>query len=141
MSRESDHEESRRAIRIGRREATATAGAALLAALVGIPAAAKSVPPSSRDDLREAQRFERERKYAPTRSGRIAYVERGEGAALLLLHGFRSTGINGGGHRSPVRATQVYCAGLHGTWLQRSAQEQSVSLGARPLPAIGAFAS
>jgi len=66
---------------------TAT-GAALLVAGIGVPALGKGLPPALSGDAQEAQWYERERKYVQTRYGRIAYVERGRGAAVLLLHGF-----------------------------------------------------
>ena len=71
-----------------RRELMVAAGAALLSAAVGLPALAKSRSPVAEGDAQEAQRYQRERRFVQTRFGRIAYVERGRGAAVLLLHGF-----------------------------------------------------
>ncbi|MHB8811770.1 MAG: alpha/beta fold hydrolase [Steroidobacteraceae bacterium] len=87
MSRESDLE-GRRPTMIGRRQVISASGAALLAAAVGMPAVGKGLSLVSGGDAEEAQRYQRERKYAQTRYGRIAYVERGRGAAVLMLHGF-----------------------------------------------------
>src|SRR5271165_7382973 len=43
---------------------------------------------SAVEDGQEAQRYDRERRYANLACGRIAYVERGRGPVALLLHGF-----------------------------------------------------
>jgi haloalkane dehalogenase len=88
MNGRNDRRKSREAAAVGRREVIAAAGAALLAAAAVTPALAKSLPQVSSGDAVEAERYARERKYAQTRYGRIAYVERGSGAAVLLLHGF-----------------------------------------------------
>lgn len=92
MSGGSDRGNSRRATVIGRREVTLAAGAALLAATVATPAL-ESLPQVASGDAEEARRFERQRRYASTRYGRIAYVERGRGATVLLLHGFPLNGF------------------------------------------------
>lgn len=93
MSGGSDRGNNRRATVIGRREVTLAAGAALSAATVATPASGKSLPQVASSDADEARRFERQRKYASTRYGRIAYVERGRGATVLLLHGFPLNGF------------------------------------------------
>lgn len=93
MSGGSDRGNSREAAVVGRREVIAAAGAGLLAAAVGTPALARSLPQVSSSDAEEAKRYARERKYAQTRYGRIAYVERGSGATALLLHGFPLNGF------------------------------------------------
>ena len=91
MSGGRDHGKNGEATRIGRREVIG--GAALLAAAVGTRAFGKRLPLASSGDAEEAQRYQRQRKYAQTRYGRIAYVERGQGAAVLLLHGFPLNGF------------------------------------------------
>jgi len=42
----------------------------------------------SLDDERAAQRYNKERRFAQTAFGRIAYIDRGTGPAVLFLHGF-----------------------------------------------------
>lgn len=79
---------SRQLAVMGRREVMVAAGAAVLGAAVGLPALATSRSPVSEEDMQEAQRYQRERQFVQTRFGRIAYVDRGRGAAVLLLHGF-----------------------------------------------------
>ncbi|HEV2270804.1 MAG TPA: alpha/beta hydrolase [Steroidobacteraceae bacterium] len=86
--RGADDRSSTQSAAVGRRQVIAATGAALLAAAVGVPALGKTLPPVSVGDAQEMLRYQRERKYAQTRYGRIAYVERGRGAAVLLLHGF-----------------------------------------------------
>src|SRR6266478_5652916 len=69
----------------------------LLAASVGvfvvgaIEGAAFGQPisvPSSSEDNAAARRYDRERRFAETPFGRIAYIDRGTGPAALFLHGF-----------------------------------------------------
>lgn len=79
---------SRQLAVMGRRDVMVAAGAALLGAAVGLPALARGRSPVSEADVQEAQRYQRERQFVQTRFGRIAYVDRGRGAAVLLLHGF-----------------------------------------------------
>jgi haloalkane dehalogenase len=98
MRDDSHTEEARRAATVSRRKMIAATGGALWAAAVGRVALGKAAPsPSSGNsasaDAREAQWYARERKYVQTRYGRIAYVERGSGAAALLLHGFPLNGF------------------------------------------------
>lgn len=92
MSGPSDQTKTRQGIAMGRREMIAVAGAALLAAVV-TPALAESSARVTSSDAEEARRYARERKYAQTRHGRIAYVERGSGATALFLHGFPLNGF------------------------------------------------
>jgi hypothetical protein len=40
------------------------------------------------EDAEEAQRYQRERRYAQTRYGRIAYIERGRGAQADMVAAF-----------------------------------------------------
>ncbi|MGH8291387.1 MAG: alpha/beta fold hydrolase [Steroidobacteraceae bacterium] len=65
----------------------------MLAAAVSGAAIGKSESPASSGDVVEAQRYDRERKYVQTRYGRIAYIERGRGPAVILLHGFPLNGF------------------------------------------------
>jgi pimeloyl-ACP methyl ester carboxylesterase len=44
--------------------------------------------PSSSEDNAAARRYDRERRFAETPFGRIAYIDRGTGPAALFLHGF-----------------------------------------------------
>src|SRR5271170_1319552 len=74
---------------IGRREAIIATGGLLLASTLRNGAHAESMPAASAlEDGQEAERYDRERKYADLAFGRIAYVERGQGPVALLLHGF-----------------------------------------------------
>lgn len=94
MSSAGQHKNSGRPLGIRRREAIVALGASLAAAsIAGGRALAKSLPRAPSADADEAKRYHRERKYAQTRYGRIAYVERGRGAAVLLLHGFPLNGF------------------------------------------------
>lgn len=93
MSAGSDERNTREGMVMGRREVIAAAGAALLAAAVVAPAVAKGLSQVSSSDAEEAKRYAHERKYAQTRYGNIAYIERGSGAAVLLLHGFPLNGF------------------------------------------------
>ena len=42
----------------------------------------------SKGDARTARRYDKERRFAQTSFGRIAYIDRGKGPAALFLHGF-----------------------------------------------------
>lgn len=132
MSGGGDHEDSRREIVIGRREFAAAAGVALLAAAKGITALGQRPPPMAAGDPVEARRYERERKYAQTRYGRIAYVERGRGPAVLLLHGFPLNGFQWRGV-IPRLCTQRRCVApdFMGLGFSEVPREQAVSLGAQ----------
>jgi haloalkane dehalogenase len=132
MSGRGDHEDSRREISTGRREFAAAAGTALLAAATGATALGRRPPPISAGDPREAQRYERERKYAHTRYGRIAYVERGQGPAVLLLHGFPLNAFQWRGV-IPRLCAQRRCVApdFMGLGFSEVPKEQGVSLGAQ----------
>jgi haloalkane dehalogenase len=43
---------------------------------------------ASREDDEAARRYDKERRFAETAFGRIAYIDRGTGPAVLFLHGF-----------------------------------------------------
>lgn len=128
----SHHESSRPATAMSRREAIAAAGAALLTGAVGVPAWGQSLPPVSSDDAEEARRYGRERQYAQTRYGRIAYIERGRGAVVLLLHGFPLNGFQWRGV-IPRLSTKRRCVApdFMGLGFTDAAKGQSVALGAQ----------
>lgn len=92
----------------------------------------KSLQRPASEDVEEAQRYHRERKYARTRYGRIAYVERGRGATVLLLHGFP---LNGFQWRGVIRrlSAQRRCLApdFMGLGFTEVASGQSVSPGAQ----------
>ncbi|RDZ27789.1 alpha/beta fold hydrolase [Lysobacter silvisoli] len=71
-----------------RRFLTATATTLAAGAFAGLAGAAAPASASAR----EAAVFHGARRYLSTRHGRIAYVERGRGAAALFLHGFPLNG-------------------------------------------------
>jgi haloalkane dehalogenase len=52
-----------------------------------------SLAPSWNGDDADARRYDRERRFAETAFGRIAYIERGTGPAALFLHGFPLSGF------------------------------------------------
>ena len=69
----------------------------LLRASVGIFAATaiggaafgeRASAPSAREDDAAARRYDKERRFATIAAGRIAYIDRGKGPAVLFLHGF-----------------------------------------------------
>jgi pimeloyl-ACP methyl ester carboxylesterase len=69
----------------------------LLIASVGVVAATalgaaafgqRSSAPSADEDNLAARRYDKERRFVEIAAGRIAYVDRGNGAAALFLHGF-----------------------------------------------------
>jgi pimeloyl-ACP methyl ester carboxylesterase len=62
----------------------AFAASAIGGAAFGRPASA----PSPSEDNAAARRYDRERRFAETVFGRIAYIDRGRGLAALFLHGF-----------------------------------------------------
>ena len=63
--------------------------AGLTAAGVGLyQTSLAKTPDESEADAVAALRYNKERRFLPTRCGRIAYIERGTGAPVLLLHGF-----------------------------------------------------
>jgi pimeloyl-ACP methyl ester carboxylesterase len=110
----------------------AAMGASLVAASIGRQALAKSQSRVSSGDAVEAERYHRERKYAQTRYGRIAYVERGRGAAVLLLHGFPLNGFQWRGV-IPRLSAQRRCLApdLMGLGFTEVAAGQRVSPGAQ----------
>lgn len=132
MSRARDHGNSRREIAIGRRDAIIAAGAAFLAAAIGTRASGKSLPRVASSDTEEAEQYHRWRKYAATRYGRIAYVERGRGPAVLLLHGFPLNGFQWRGV-IPRLCSRRRCMApdFMGLGYTEVARGQSVSLGAQ----------
>jgi haloalkane dehalogenase len=69
-----------------RRELLAMSVGLLTAAMLGRVAVARSSLVS--DDGAAAKRHDSERRFAETRFGRIAYIDRGSGRAALFLHGF-----------------------------------------------------
>lgn len=131
MSSESDLESCRPTM-MGRRQVITATGAALLAAAVGMPAVGKGLPLVSSGDAEEAQRYRRERKYVQTRYGRIAYVERGRGAAVLMLHGFPLNSFQWRGV-IPRLCTQRRCLApdFMGLGFTEVSSTQSVALGAQ----------
>jgi hypothetical protein len=56
--------------------------------IVGATVGQSSSAPSTSEDNAAARRNDRERRFAETTFGRIAYIERGTGAAALFLLGF-----------------------------------------------------
>lgn len=123
---------SRDATVIGRREVIIGSGAALLAAAVATPALGKSLPQAASSDAEEAQRYQRQRKYVATRYGRIAYLERGRGTAVLLLHGFPLNGFQWRGVISRLCAQRRCVApDFMGLGYTEVAKGQSVSPGAQ----------
>lgn len=126
------HENSRPATTMSRREVLAAAGAALLAGAVAMPAWGQGLPPVSSDDAEEARRYGRERQYAQTRFGRIAYIERGRGAAVLLLHGFPLNGFQWRGVIPRLSTTRRCVApDFMGLGFTETVRGQSVALGAQ----------
>ena len=73
-----------------RREFLAASVSGLAAGVVGGVAwgAGASGGDVSSGDARAARRYDKERRFAQTSFGRIAYIERGKGPAALFLHGF-----------------------------------------------------
>jgi len=77
-----------------RRDILITSVGAMMASAIGASAFGQptSAPSRSEDDA-AARRHDRERRFAETAFGRIAYVDRGEGPAVLFLHGFPLSGF------------------------------------------------
>jgi pimeloyl-ACP methyl ester carboxylesterase len=67
---------------------TASVGAMMASAIGGAAFGQPSSAPSPSEDNVAARRHDRERRFAETAFGRIAYIERGTGPAALFLHGF-----------------------------------------------------
>src|SRR5258708_18424949 len=63
-------------------------GALVAGAISGAAFGQPSSAPSPSEDTDAARRHDRERRFAETAFGRIAYIDRGTGPALLFLHGF-----------------------------------------------------
>jgi pimeloyl-ACP methyl ester carboxylesterase len=76
-----------------RRELLAMAAGAVVATAIDPVAFGQptSAPTPSEDD-EAARRHDRERRFAETAFGRIAYIDRGTGEAALFLHGFPLSG-------------------------------------------------
>jgi pimeloyl-ACP methyl ester carboxylesterase len=70
-----------------RRELIAISVAALVASAIGGTAFGQPAPSPSEDNA-AARRYDRERRFAKTVFGRIAYIDRGTGPSALFLHGF-----------------------------------------------------
>jgi pimeloyl-ACP methyl ester carboxylesterase len=94
---------------IHRREFLATASAALAAGVLGGCATRRAGGGSSTiagaGEPTDAAAFRAARRFAETRFGRIAYVERGAGEAALFLHGFP---LNGFQWRGALDRLSVY---------------------------------
>jgi haloalkane dehalogenase len=72
-----------------RREILAASIGAVIASAIGTPALARSFSQGSlSDDDAASRRYDRERRFADTAFGRIAYIDKGTGPAALFLHGF-----------------------------------------------------
>jgi pimeloyl-ACP methyl ester carboxylesterase len=71
-----------------RRQVLAGALGALAAARVSAHEVGAKPLTDAKADAAAARRHDRERRFAPTAFGRIAYVDRGRGPAALFLHGF-----------------------------------------------------
>jgi pimeloyl-ACP methyl ester carboxylesterase len=72
-----------------RRDILTTSVGAMMASAIGVSAFGQpSSALSQNEDRAAAQRFDREGRFAETAFGRIAYVERGKGPAVLFLHTF-----------------------------------------------------
>jgi len=68
-----------------------TAGGLVAGSLVARIARSKGLAGDTNatdSDAEAAKRYDKERKFAPTTFGRIAYIDRGTGPAVLFLHGF-----------------------------------------------------
>jgi haloalkane dehalogenase len=117
---------------IGRREVMAATAGALLAAVLGRRAWGQSRVAVPNGDAEEVARYQRERKYAQTRYGRIAYIDRGRGPAVLLLHGFPLNGYQWRGVIPRLRAQRRCLApDFMGLGYTEVAPGQSVSPGAQ----------
>src|SRR5260370_32566996 len=66
----------------------ASVGVVVATALGAAAFGQRSSAPSADEDSLAARRYDKERRFAEIAAGRIAYVERGNGAAALFLHGF-----------------------------------------------------
>ncbi len=64
----------------------ASVGAFVAGAISGAAFGQPSSAPSPSEDTAAARRHDRERRFAETAFGRIAYIDRGTGPAALFLH-------------------------------------------------------
>jgi haloalkane dehalogenase len=72
-----------------RRDFLTSSVGAMMASAIGVSAVGRpSLAPSQSEDRAAARRYDRERRFAETAFGRIAYIDRGKGPAVLFLHGF-----------------------------------------------------
>jgi haloalkane dehalogenase len=72
-----------------RRDILTTSVGAIMASSIGVSAFGQSSSaPLQSEDRAAARRYDRERRFAETTFGRIAYIERGKGPAVLFPHGF-----------------------------------------------------
>jgi len=73
-----------------RRDFLSASVGGMMASAIGAPAFARSfsVGSPSEDDA-AARRYNKERRFAETAFGRIAYIDKGTGSVVLFLHGFR----------------------------------------------------
>ena len=72
-----------------RRDILAASLGAIIARSLGAPALARSFSRAAlSDDDAASRRHDRERRFADTAFGRIAYIDKGTGPAALFLHGF-----------------------------------------------------
>jgi haloalkane dehalogenase len=71
-----------------RRWLIAAGGLAAVTAFGGGAQAHRLDPSDAEADAAAARRHDRERRFAATRFGRIAHIDRGQGPAALFLHGF-----------------------------------------------------
>src|SRR5260370_11006213 len=60
--------------------------------------------PSPSEDNAAARRYDKERQFAETVFGRIAYIDRGRGPAVLFLHGFPLSSFQWRGAIDPLSA-------------------------------------
>jgi haloalkane dehalogenase len=66
----------------------ASVGIFAATAIGGAAFAERASAPSANEDDAAARRYDKERRFATIAAGRIAYIDRGKGPAVLFLHGF-----------------------------------------------------
>jgi pimeloyl-ACP methyl ester carboxylesterase len=66
----------------------ASVGAFLATAMGGVAFGTATSMLSAGEDNAAARRYDRDRRFAQIAAGRIAYIDRGKGPAVLFLHGF-----------------------------------------------------
>ena len=72
-----------------RRDILTTSVGVIMASAIGVSTFGQpNSAPSQSEDRAAARRYDRERRFAETSFGRIAYIDRGRGPAALFLHGF-----------------------------------------------------